>query len=67
MLIKIRDEINMTIGSYQELFESIIAHGIRKALLASIVLHIPVASERRRVDVISVDIIDGLPFVSPRD
>jgi len=35
MLIKIRDEINLTIYCYQELFESIIAHGIRKALLAS--------------------------------
>lgn len=36
MLIKIRDEMNMTIDSYQELYESVVAHGIRKVLLASI-------------------------------
>ncbi|XP_050526994.1 axonemal dynein light intermediate polypeptide 1-like [Daktulosphaira vitifoliae] len=34
MLINIRDEINMTINAYQELYESSIAFGIRKALLS---------------------------------
>ncbi|XP_050426716.1 axonemal dynein light intermediate polypeptide 1-like [Adelges cooleyi] len=34
MLINIRDEINMTIDAYQELYESSIAFGIRKALLS---------------------------------
>lgn len=36
MLIQIRDEIKTTIDAYQELFESVMANGIRKALLASI-------------------------------
>lgn len=56
MLIRIRDEIDMTIGCYQELFESIIAHGIRKVLLVSIVF---------RVDDVPITIgvvIDDSPF-----
>jgi len=38
MLIKIRDDMNNTIDSNQKLFESVMAHGIRKALMASTVI-----------------------------
>lgn len=34
LLVRIRDEINMTIAAYQTLFESSIAFGMRKALSA---------------------------------
>ncbi len=34
MLVRVRDELRMTIESYQALYESAIAYGMRKALLA---------------------------------
>jgi dynein light intermediate chain len=34
LLLRVRDEIKLTILSYQSLIESAIAYGIRKALLA---------------------------------
>lgn len=40
MLIQIRDEINMTIDAYQDLYESTIAYGIRKTLLVKIICFI---------------------------
>lgn len=33
-MLRVRDEINMTIAAYQTLYESSIAFGIRKALQA---------------------------------
>lgn len=36
ILIRIRDEMKMTVKAYQELYESVIANWIRKTLLASI-------------------------------
>lgn len=36
LLLRIRDEIRMTISAYQILYESSIAFGIRKALMVSI-------------------------------
>jgi dynein light intermediate chain len=35
LLLRIRDEIRMTISAYQTLYESSIAFGIRKALMVS--------------------------------
>lgn len=37
MMVKIRDEINITIDGYQKLFESVTALRIRKAILASVI------------------------------
>ncbi|XP_060856308.1 33 kDa inner dynein arm light chain, axonemal-like [Metopolophium dirhodum] len=37
MLIRIRDELQMTIDGYKEVYESALAHGIRKSLQASII------------------------------
>ena len=34
LLVRVRDEIKMTIHSYQQLYESSIAYGMRKALMA---------------------------------
>ena len=34
MLVRVRDEIKMTIQAYQTLYESSIAYGMRKALMA---------------------------------
>lgn len=34
LLLRVRDEIRMTIAAYQTLYESSIAFGIRKALVA---------------------------------
>lgn len=34
MLLRVRDEARMTIGAYEALYESTIAYGIRKALMA---------------------------------
>ena len=34
MLVRVRDEIKMTIQAYQTLYESSIAFGMRKALMA---------------------------------
>lgn len=34
LLVRVRDELRMTIESYQALYESAIAYGMRKALLA---------------------------------
>ena len=34
MLVRVRDEIKMTIQAYQTLYESSIAYGMRKALQA---------------------------------
>jgi dynein light intermediate chain, axonemal len=34
LLLRVRDEIRMSIAAYQTLYESSIAFGIRKALLA---------------------------------
>lgn len=36
LLLKVRDEINMTIAAYQTLYESSIAFGMRKALQVGI-------------------------------
>ncbi|KAF0747984.1 33 kDa inner dynein arm light chain, axonemal-like [Aphis craccivora] len=36
MLIQIRNEIQMTIDAYKELYESVLANGIRKLLRASV-------------------------------
>jgi len=38
MLIQIREEIQMTINAYKELYESVLANGIRKLLRASIII-----------------------------
>lgn len=38
MLIQIREEIQMTIDAYKELYESVLANGIRKLLRASITI-----------------------------
>lgn len=34
LLLRVRDEARMTIGAYEALYESTIAYGIRKALMA---------------------------------
>jgi dynein light intermediate chain, axonemal len=34
LLVRIRDEINMTLAAYQTLYESSVAFGMRKALSA---------------------------------
>jgi dynein light intermediate chain len=34
LLVRVRDEIKMTIQAYQTLYESSIAYGMRKALMA---------------------------------
>lgn len=34
LLLRVRDEIRMTIAAYQSLYESSIAYGMRKALMA---------------------------------
>jgi len=38
MLIQIREEIQMTIDAYKELYESVLANGIRKLLRACIII-----------------------------
>nr|CAD7453510.1 unnamed protein product [Timema tahoe] len=38
LLLRVRDEIRMTIAAYQTLYESSIAFGMRKALMASIMI-----------------------------
>jgi dynein light intermediate chain len=35
LLLRVRDELRMTVSSYESLYESSIAYGIRKALMAA--------------------------------